>query len=86
MQYKKVNKSGDVTIPQQLRHQLGINAGMPVAIEADENGLHISKYTPTCMFCGSPDNVTTVHDYEICRVCAEEAVRRLGHDNTGNQG
>lgn len=85
MQYKKVNKSGGITIPQQLRHQLGISAGMPVSIEVTEDGLHISKYVPTCMLCGSPDDVTTVHGYEICRKCAEEAVRRFdGNDSTGN--
>lgn len=86
MQYKKVNKGGGITIPQQLRHQLGISTGTPLAIEADENGLHISKYIPTCMLCGSPDDVVTLHGYEICRRCGEAVVRRFGgNDSTGNQ-
>jgi len=35
---KRVAKSGAVTLPRQLRQETGILPGVPVDIEADEDG------------------------------------------------
>ena len=37
---KRVAKSGAVTLPRQLRQETGILPGVPVDIEADEDGVH----------------------------------------------
>lgn len=39
---KRVAKSGAVTLPRQLRQETGILPGVPVDIEADEDGVHLS--------------------------------------------
>ena len=57
---KRVAKSGAVTLPRQLRQETGILPGVPVDIEADEDGVHIRKHVPTCHFCGTVDDVKTV--------------------------
>ena len=80
--YKKVNKNGSITIPQQLRHELGIKAGVPLEIEATENGLHLKKYIPTCMLCGSAEQVVEIDGFGICTKCAEEVLRRYKADGT----
>ena len=54
---KRVAKSGAVTLPRQLRQETGILPGVPVDIEADEDGVHIRKHVPTCHFCGTVDDV-----------------------------
>lgn len=41
---KRVAKSGAVTLPRQLRQETGILPGVPVDIEADEDGVHIRKH------------------------------------------
>ena len=69
---KRVAKSGAVTLPRQLRQETGILPGVPVDIEADEDGVHIRKHVPTCHFCGTVDDVKTVCGIEICRGCAEK--------------
>ena len=69
---KRVAKSGAVTLPRQLRQETGILPGVPVDIEADEDGVHIRKHVPTCHFCGTVDDVKTVCGSEICRGCAEK--------------
>ena len=42
---KRVAKSGAVTLPRQLRQETGILPGVPVDIEADEDGVHTVSYT-----------------------------------------
>lgn len=80
--YKKVNKNGSITIPQQLRHELGIKAGVPLEIEAAENGLQLRKYIPTCMLCGSAEQVAELDGFGICTQCAGEVLRR--YETNGN--
>lgn len=43
---KRVAKSGAVTLPRQLRQETGILPGVPVDIEADEDGVHIRTAFP----------------------------------------
>ena len=82
--YKKVNKNGSITIPQQLRHDTGIRAGVPLEIETTENSIILKKYVPTCMFCGSAENVAEIQGFCICRNCAEEILRRTGYGSDRN--
>ena len=49
---KKVAKSGAITLPRQIRQEVGIFPGTPVDIEQDDNGVHIRKHIPVCHFCG----------------------------------
>ena len=74
---KRVAKSGAVTLPRQLRQETGILPGVPVDIEADEDGVHIRKHVPTCHFCGTVDDVKTVCGIEICRGCAEKIMEEF---------
>lgn len=81
--HKKVNKSGGITIPQLLRHELGICAGTAVDVIADENGLHITKHVPTCFHCGSVDEIASCLGIEICRNCSEEIGKEF--DKNGSE-
>ena len=57
--------------------ETGILPGVPVDIEADEDGVHIRKHVPTCHFCGTVDDVKTVCGIEICRGCAEKIMEEF---------
>ncbi len=81
---KKVNKSGGVTIPQQLRHEFGIGAGTALDIISKDGGLFITKHAPTCRFCGSQDNVIEVNQIEVCNNCADDIVRRFRADDSNS--
>lgn len=67
---KKVTKSGGITLPRGIRQETGILPGVPVDIESDENGIHISKRVPACRCCGAVDDVKAACGMEICRGCA----------------
>lgn len=77
---KKVAKSGAVTLPRQLRQETGILPGVPVDIQADENGVHIRKHVPTCHFCGNVEDVAEACGIEICRSCAEKILEVFKDD------
>lgn len=74
---KKVNKSGGVTIPQQLRHAFGIGVGTAIDITVNGEDMIITKHAPTCHFCGSQEQVIAINKKEICNKCADEIIRKV---------
>lgn len=67
---KKLGKKGTLTIPQQLRHQLGLQGGAALDISATEDGgLLLQKHLPTCNICGGTQGVVKYKGFDICREC-----------------
>lgn len=68
--YKKITKSGSVTLPRQIRQELGMLPGVALELTATENGeLLMRKRTPSCRLCGSADHVVTHNGMTLCRGC-----------------
>lgn len=80
---KRITKTGSITIPRILREESGILPGVVVDVKEDEEGIHIKKCFPTCHFCGSVDEVKSIHKIEICKVCAKK-VMEVFDGKTGN--
>lgn len=74
---KKVTKAGGITIPQQLRHTMGISAGTALDITETDEGFLVTKHSPTCRFCGSQENVIDVNRIEVCENCSNDIRRRF---------
>lgn len=69
--YKKISKAGGITIPSQLRHALNIPTGAAVEITTSEDDeIIIRKHIPTCMCCGTAENVKAINEVELCQECA----------------
>jgi transcriptional pleiotropic regulator of transition state genes len=70
MMYKKLTKSGSITIPRKLRREAGMLPGTPVVVERFETGIHIRKHVPVCFHCGTVEQVAEFDGIEICKACA----------------
>lgn len=69
---RPVDSLGRVVIPIELRRHLGISAEDSLEIFVDGQYIMLKKYEPTCVFCGSAENLTSVHDKNICAKCIED--------------
>lgn len=49
-QEARVTSKGQVTIPKEIRHVLGIEEGDTVVFETDEHGVHLRPQRPTSVF------------------------------------
>lgn len=86
-QFKKVSKAGGITIPQIMRHELNIPKGAAVEVETVEDALIIRKHIPTCILCGSADDVVIIDGTELCSKCLErfnEKAKEEEHDRNDN--
>lgn len=71
MTSKRLTSKSGVTIPKDLRLQLGWEPGMSVDLEPDGNGrLLISAHINRCRFCGAIENVRKYKDVCVCADCA----------------
>ena len=79
---KRMGKKGTLTIPQHLRHELGLDGGTAVDLTpTGDGGLVIQKHRPTCNICQGTYEVVTFRGFQICRECflgIREEVEKLG--------
>jgi len=80
--HKKINGKGGLTIPKDLRTELGLFAGQGVDLEVSDGKLLLSKHAKTCHFCGTPEDVDTLMGIDICQSCKERLKRKMeGQDD-----
>jgi transcriptional pleiotropic regulator of transition state genes len=72
---RPVDELGRVVIPMELRRKLGIGEKEPMELFLDGDKIVLKKYAPGCVFCGSLEQLTTLHNKKICRACAKAAVK-----------
>lgn len=69
---RKVDELGRIVIPMELRRTFGIEKEDPLEIFVDDDMIILKKYEPACIFCGSAEDVSKVHNKNICRACINE--------------
>ena len=68
----RIDKLGRVVIPKQLRDSFDIRPDDPIEIFTDDSSIILRKYTETCTFCGSDDDLTDFKGKAVCQSCIKE--------------
>lgn len=66
---RKVDELGRIVLPMEIRKTLDINEKDPMEIFIDEERIILAKYTPSCIFCSSADNIVYFEGKRICADC-----------------
>ena len=69
---REIDKLGRIVLPIELRRSLEIESGDAVEIFIEDNKVILQKYMPSCIFCGSSDNVIAYKDKNVCLSCVAE--------------
>jgi len=71
---RKVDRLGRIVLPKELRDKFDIDAEAndPVEIFVDGDYIMLKKYNPSCIFCGSVNEIQTVHGKLVCEKCIKE--------------
>jgi len=77
--FKKITRAGGITIPAELRRDLGIQSGDGMEIEVDyaSKTIQLKRYQVRCALCATADDVLILYGNGICRTCAEKAYNAL---------
>lgn len=69
---RKIDELGRVVLPIELRRTMDINEKDALEIFVDGNNIILSKYEPSCIFCGKADNIVTFKGKSVCPDCIKE--------------
>ena len=66
---RKVDELGRIVLPIELRKTLGIQDKDPLEISVDEGCILLTKYQPSCVFCGETADVIPFRGKNVCPAC-----------------
>jgi len=69
---RKVDELGRVVLPIELRRTLNIDIKDSLEIYVENDSIILRKYEPSCIFCGSSEDVKEFKGKNICNICYEE--------------
>lgn len=73
--HKKLTSKSGITIPKDMREQIGFRPGMAVDLITTREGVIIKAHTPVCRFCGLPEGLIIVEEIHICAECAGKVLK-----------
>lgn len=73
---RKVDELGRIVLPIELRRTLDIALRDPLEIYVEGESIVLKKYNPTCIFCGSKENIFIYHEKNICKDCIEDLKKK----------
>ena len=69
---RTVDSVGRFVIPMELRRTLNITENdAALEVFVDDDKIILRKYSPSCLFCKSLDDIVEFNDQKICRSCIE---------------
>ena len=69
---RKVDELGRIVLPIELRRTLNIDIKDSIEIYVENDSIVLKKFEPTCIFCGSNENLKTFLDKNVCEKCLNE--------------
>lgn len=69
---RDIDKLGRIVLPIELRRLKDLDSGDSVEIYVEGDNIILRKHEPTCVFCGSSNNVTEFKGKNICADCIKE--------------
>jgi len=67
-----IDKVGRIVLPKEMREVLEIEELDAMEIFVDGSAIVLRKYQPSCIFCGSAEDIADYKGKNICAVCAGE--------------
>lgn len=71
---RKVDELGRIVVPIELRRSLGIGDRDAVEMSIEDNSIVIRKHQPSCVFCGSTEEISQYKQKVVCKNCIDTMV------------
>ena len=66
---RQIDMLGRIVLPIELRRLLDISEKDSVEIFTEGDSIVLKKFQPSCIFCGSSENLTKYMDKNVCAAC-----------------
>ncbi len=72
---RQLDKLGRIVLPMELRKVFDISEGDYLEIYVENGNILLSKYSPSCIFCKSTDDILEYKQKNVCSKCITELSR-----------
>ena len=69
---RKVDELGRIVLPIEMRRTLDIGEKDALEIYVEGSSVILKKYKPSCVFCGSMENIISYQGKNVCKKCIEK--------------
>ena len=69
---RPIDELGRIVLPMELRRSLDLKPKDGVEIYTNGDTVVLKKHSPSCVFCGSVEELSDFHGKPICAVCLGE--------------
>lgn len=69
---RKVDELGRIVLPIELRRTMDIAERDELEIFIENDRVVLQKYEPSCVFCGSSQNLRNFCGKNVCQECVEK--------------
>ncbi len=74
---RKIDELGRIVLPKEIRKVFDLKEKDSVEIYTEDNRIVLAKYHPSCIFCGSADDILYFAGKRVCRSCAQKMKEQL---------
>lgn len=72
---RRTDELGRIVIPKELRDTMDINTKDSMEIYTNGDQIILRKYQPSCIFCGSAEDLSVHRGKNICPACLTELTK-----------
>ena len=72
---RNIDELGRIVVPKEIRKKLGIENTDPVEIYVEGDKIILTKYAPSCHFCGNEEDTVDYKGKNICKNCISEIAK-----------
>ena len=66
---KKIDEMGRIVIPKNVRKTIDAEIGDSLQFFIDGDNIIMKKFSQSCVFCGSENNLSELNEKYICAEC-----------------
>lgn len=78
---RSVDSVGRFVIPMELRRTMGIvDSEDSLEVFIDDDKIILRKYSPSCIFCKSCDDVFEFNGQKLCKECASKIAASVSEE------
>lgn len=74
---RHVDELGRIVLPKELRRTMDIQDRDALEIFTEDGNIILRKYEPSCIFCGSMEEINVFCDKRVCRACLNKIKETL---------
>ena len=69
---RAIDEVGRIVLPKEIRETMSLKTKDELEICIQDDKIILSKFQPSCIFCGEAQNLVVYNENKICKSCIDK--------------